>query len=47
MKIVAFITDRKAIRAILASMRKSAAAAFPPGSRPPPPPARPAGDAAA
>ena len=47
MKIVAFITDRKAIRAILASMRKSAAPAFPPGSRPPPPPARPGGDAGA
>lgn len=28
MKIVAFITDRKAIRAILASMRKSAASAW-------------------
>jgi hypothetical protein len=42
MKIVAFITDRKAIRAILASMRKSAASAFPPDSRPPPTPARPA-----
>ena len=47
MKIVAFITDRKAIRAILASMRKSTAPAFPPGSRPPPPPARPGGDAGA
>jgi hypothetical protein len=35
MKIVAFLTDGKVIRAILASMRKSAALAFPPGSRPP------------
>lgn len=47
MKIIAFITERKAIRAILASMRKSAAPASPSGSRSPPPPARPAGDAGA
>jgi hypothetical protein len=47
MKIIAFITERKAIRGILASMRKSAAPASPSGSRSPPPPARQAGDAGA
>lgn len=47
MKVVAFITQRKAIRAILASMRKSTAPASPSGSRPPPCPARLAGHAGA
>ena len=37
MKIVAFITDRKVIRAILASMRKGATPAFPSGLAPPAP----------
>lgn len=42
MKIIAFITERQVIRAILASVRRSTPSAA--GSRHPPPPARPLAD---